>query len=91
MAISGGICNGHTPVSLVCGRSDRFTTLHPTSLRKQAEKVGFAPLQEVPPHRGFHIGDTRLGGVRIFDTHVKIQHDAQWRASNYQSRLITHF
>ncbi len=29
-------------------------------------------------NRGFHFGDARLGGVRIFDAHVKIQHDAQW-------------
>ncbi len=29
-------------------------------------------------NRGFHVGDARLGGVRIFDPHVKIQHDAQW-------------
>ncbi len=42
-------------------------------------------------NRGFHIGDVRLGGVRIFDTRIKIQHDAQWRASNYRSRPITDF
>ncbi len=35
--------------------------------------------------RGFHVGDALLGGVRIFDTRVKIQHDTQWRASNYRS------
>ncbi len=29
-------------------------------------------------YRGFHVGDARLGGVRIFDVRVKIQHDAQW-------------
>ncbi len=29
--------------------------------------------------RGFHVGDARVGGVRIFDARVKIQHDAQWR------------
>ncbi len=29
-------------------------------------------------NRGFHVGDARLGGVRIFDARVKIQHDAQW-------------
>ncbi len=42
-------------------------------------------------NRGFHIGDARLGGVRIFDVRVirifdarvKSQHDAQWRASNF--------
>ncbi len=28
--------------------------------------------------RGFHVGDAQLGGVRTFDTRVKIQHDAQW-------------
>ncbi len=42
-------------------------------------------------NRGFHIGDARLGGVRIFDARIKNQHDAQWRASNYQSRPITDF
>ncbi len=42
-------------------------------------------------HWGFHIGDTRLGGIRIFDARIKSQHDAQWRASNYQSRRITDF
>ncbi len=41
--------------------------------------------------RGFHVGDARLGDVRIFDARVKIQHDAQWRVSNDQSRPITHF
>ncbi len=41
--------------------------------------------------RGFHIGDARLGSIRIFDARVKSQHDAQWRASNYQSRPITDF
>ncbi len=30
------------------------------------------------PNRGFHVGDARLGGVRIVDARVKIQHDAQW-------------
>ncbi len=30
-------------------------------------------------YRGFHVGDARLGGIRIFDARVKIQHDAQWR------------
>ncbi len=29
-------------------------------------------------NRGFHVGDARLGGFRIFDARVKIQHDAQW-------------
>ncbi len=29
-------------------------------------------------NRGFHVGDAWLGGVRIFDARVKIQHDAQW-------------
>ena len=29
-------------------------------------------------NRGFHVGDARLGGVRIFDARIKIQHDAQW-------------
>ncbi len=28
--------------------------------------------------RGFHVGDARLGGVRIFHARIKIQHDAQW-------------
>ncbi len=28
--------------------------------------------------RGFHVGDARLCGVRIFDARIKIQHDAQW-------------
>ncbi len=42
-------------------------------------------------NRGFHVGDVRLGGIRIFDAHIKIQHDAQWRVSNYRSRPITHF
>ncbi len=28
--------------------------------------------------RGFHVGDAPLGGVRIFDARVKIQHDSQW-------------
>ncbi len=32
-----------------------------------------------------------MGGVRIFDARVKIQHDAQWSASNYRSRPITDF
>ncbi len=41
--------------------------------------------------RGFHIGDAWLGSIRIFDACVKSQHDAQWRASNYRSRLITDF
>ncbi len=36
------------------------------------------PLCSHDPIRGFHVGDTRLGGVRIFDARVKIQHDAQW-------------
>ncbi len=38
-------------------------------------------------NRGFHVGDARLGGVRIFDARIKIQHDAQWsvltRASSF--------
>ncbi len=33
----------------------------------------------------------QLGSVRIFDARIKIQHDAQWRASNYRSRPITNF
>ncbi len=51
------------------------------------------PLGRVPApvNRGFHVGDARLGGVRIFDARVKSQHDAQWRASNYRSRPITDF
>ncbi len=29
-------------------------------------------------NRGFHVGDAQLGGVKIFDACLKIQHDAQW-------------
>ncbi len=36
-------------------------------------------------NRGFHVGDARLGGVRIFDAHVKIQHDAQWSVLTWAS------
>ena len=56
-------------------------------------EVSFCFLQgeHVNDNRGFHIGDARLGGLRIFDARVKIQHDAQWRASYYQSRPITDF
>ncbi len=34
---------------------------------------------------GCHVGDARLGGIRIFDTRVKIQHDAQWSVLTWAS------
>ncbi len=40
--------------------------------------AGVKILMRGPQIRGFHVGDARLGGVRIFDARVKIQHDAQW-------------
>ncbi len=47
---------------------------------------------KMPNHiRGFHVGDGWLGGIIIFDTCLKSQHDAEWRASNYRSRPITDF
>ena len=52
------------------------------------QKPALSPRHDI---RGFHIGDARLGGVRIFDVCIKSQHDAQWRASNYRSRPITDF
>ncbi len=39
---------------------------------------GEAQHRRFSTNRGFHVGDARLGGVRIFDARVKIQHDAQW-------------
>ncbi len=49
---------------------------HPTALGSDACRKDFS----ARPIRGFHVGDARLGGVRIFDARVKIQHDAQWSA-----------
>ncbi len=71
--------------------------LHLSGLRRSRSRTRNRIPWPRPPEpkagaiRGFHISDARLGSVRIFDALVKIQHDAQWRASNYRSRLITDF
>ncbi len=60
---------------------------------RKALRNGGSRLSQCTPrrnNRGFHVGDARLGSVRVFDAHVKIQHDTQ-RASNYRYRPITHF
>ncbi len=41
--------------------------------------------------RGFYIGDARLGGVKIFDARVKIQHDAHTHIHKHtHTRVHTH-
>ncbi len=46
--------------------------------------------KEIPGSLGV-LDASSVSGVRIFDARIKIQHDAQWRASNYWSRPITIF
>ena len=67
---------------------DLFCALESFWLKVDLKRVMQATHEAI---RGFHVGDAQLGGVRIFDARVKIQHDAQLRVSNYRSRLITNF
>ncbi len=67
-----------TRVSSVCVRAGLFTECGVLHRVVWDQLQGIQGQGKEGTKRGFHVGDARLGGVRIFDTRVKIQHDAQW-------------
>ncbi len=82
-----GMCTLHSPLQLVPALAPRSWAYSVscqirTNDLNSEEVVKSLILDSVSARShvimGFHVGDARLGGVRIFDARVKIQHDAQW-------------